>query len=159
MRRIAAPPLAASSLATAPPPLVSPPIVVLLIAVLLTAVLAGWAAAPARAAAAGQAVTSAVAPASVLVNQPAAAVCVGKTFRVGVWYQPSGGSRAYRVAVYSPRGKRVFYRHGRAPSGHWDFWRIRAKLAGAYHTVYSGHWKSRSVWSRYKVTTRARHCG
>ena len=40
-----------------------------------------------------------VTPAVVLVNQPAARVCTGHTFRVGVWYQRSGGSRAYRVAV------------------------------------------------------------
>jgi hypothetical protein len=130
----------------------------LLLVALLLAALAAGAAAPARASAADPAVTPAVAPAVVLVNQPASAVCVGKTFRVGVWYQRSGGSRAYRVAVYSPRRKRVFYRHGRAPSAHWDFWRIPAKLAGAYHTVYSAHWKSRSAWTRYKVTTRARHC-
>jgi hypothetical protein len=111
-------------------------------------------AAPAAAAAAGR-----VRPAMVLVNQPAATVCVGATFKVGVWYQQfSGGSRAYRVAVYNPAGKRILYRHGRAPSAQWKFWKIRPKLVGKYHTVYSGHWHSASKWSKYRATTRAHRC-
>jgi hypothetical protein len=97
-------------------------------------------------------------PAVVLVNQPAARVCTGKTFKVGVWYQQSGGSRAYRVAVYNPRGHRIFYRHGRAPLGNWKFWRIRAWRAGTYRTVYSGHWKKPTVWTKYRAKTRSRHC-
>ena len=100
-----------------------------------------------------------VAPAVVLVNQPASSVCVGRTFRVGVWYQRfSGGSRAYRVAVYAPGGRRVLYRHGQAPSAHWKFWKVRASRAGKYRTVYSGHWKSPTAWTNYKATTRARRC-
>ncbi len=102
-----------------------------------------------------------VAPADamVLVNQPASSVCVGHTFKVGVWYQQySGGSRAYRVAVYSPSGKRLLYKHGRASSAHWRYWKVRATRAGKYHTVYSGHWKYPRRWSHYKVTTKARHC-
>jgi hypothetical protein len=166
MRRIATP----SSL-TQLPLRSAPRSRVLIIIALLAAVAAGGcgasasAATTARAGAGGrgaataaQAGTRGVLPASVLVNQPASTVCVGRTFRVGVWYQPSGGSRAYRLAVYNPRGRRVFYRHGQAPSKHWAFWRIRARMAGRYRTVYSGHWKSRSVWSQYKATTRARRC-
>jgi hypothetical protein len=102
---------------------------------------------------------AAPADAMVLVNQPASSVCVGHTFKVGVWYQHySGGSRAYRVAVYSPSGKRLLYKHGRASSAHWRYWKVRATRAGKYHTVYSGHWKHPKRWDHYKVTTKARHC-
>jgi len=113
-------------------------------------------AAPAR----GAAPAVRVAPDVVLVNQPAARVCTGHTFRVGVWYQRSGGSRAYRVAVYGPHGKRIFYRHGRAPSGNWRFWRITAVRTGTYRTVYSGHWNPRkpSAWTKYRASTRSHRC-
>ena len=118
------------------------------------------AAAPLAAAApADAAAVAGAAPQVVLVNQPAASVCVGRRFTVGVWYQQlSGGSRAYRVAVYGPAGHRLLYRHGRASSAHWRFWKVRAVRPGKYHTVYSGHWKHPTVWSHYKVTTRARRC-
>jgi hypothetical protein len=99
------------------------------------------------------------APSVVLVNQPPPSVCVGRKFTVGVWYQQlSGGSRAYRVAVYGPAGKRLLYKHGRASAAHWRFWKVRAARPGKYHTVYSGHWKHPKVWSHYKVTTKARRC-
>ena len=75
--------------------------------------------------------TAAAAPAVVLVNQPAAVICSGHKFTVGVWYQSlSGGSRAYRIAVYGPRGTRFFYRHGIAPVARWRFWRVLAGPAG-----------------------------
>lgn len=105
-----------------------------------------------------QASAASVRPAVVLVNQPRAKVCVGKTFTVGVWYQQSGGSHAYRIAVYSPSGARIFARHGRAPASHWKFWKIRATRAGKYRTVYSGHWKRPAVWTKYRASTRARRC-
>jgi hypothetical protein len=93
----------------------------------------------------------------VLVNQPPSRVCVGKTFQVGVWYQQfSGGSRAYRLDVYNPRGKRVLYKHGDAPSSAWRFWNVRAKLAGKYRTVY--HTRYRGAWHPYRATTRSHHC-
>ncbi|HEY1617395.1 MAG TPA: hypothetical protein VGG25_07240 [Streptosporangiaceae bacterium] len=96
---------------------------------------------------------------TVLVNQPAGRVCTGATFKVGIWYQKfSGGSRAYRVSVYNPRGKRVLYRHGDASAAHWRYWKVRATRAGRYRTVYSGHWAASGGWRHYKVTTRARHC-
>lgn len=105
------------------------------------------------------AATAAPADAMVLVNQPASSVCVGHTFKVGVWYQTySGGSRAYRVAVYSPSGKRLLYKHGQASSAHWRYWKVRATQVGKYHTVYSGHWKHPKRWDRYKVATKARRC-
>jgi hypothetical protein len=94
----------------------------------------------------------------VLINQPYRSVCTGRTFTVGVWYQPSGGSRAYRVTVYNPHGVRIFHRSGRAPSAHWAFWKIRAKRIGKYRTVYSGHWKKRSAWSTYRTVTKAHRC-
>jgi hypothetical protein len=127
-------------------------------------VLAGGAAAPAQAqahpAAPGTAPAARIAPDVVLVNQPVARVCTGHTFKVGVWYQRSGGSRAYRVAVYGPHGKRIFYRHGRAPSGDWKFWRITAARTGTYRTVYSGHWNRArpSAWTKYRVRTRSHRC-
>jgi hypothetical protein len=101
-----------------------------------------------------------VTPAVVLVNQPAARVCTGHTFKVGVWYQRSGGSPAYRVAVYNPRGRRIFYRHGAASSARWKFWRIRAWRAGTFRTVYSGHWNpgKPSSWVKYRARTRSRRC-
>ena len=130
------------------------PIALLITALTLAAAPLAVTAVPADAAAAGGA-----APSVVLVNQPAASVCVGRKFTVGVWYQQiSGGSRAYRVAVYGPAGKRLLYKHGRASSAHWRFWKVRAARPGKYHTVYSGHWKRPTVWSHDKVTTRARRC-
>lgn len=120
---------------------------------LIVAVLAGGVIAPAQVAGA------AVRPAVVLVNQPVSSVCVGKTFTVGVWFQRfSGGSRAYRVAVYSPRGVRVLYKHGLASSAHWRFWKVRAVRAGKYRTVYSGHWRKSTVWTKYRAYTHARRC-
>ncbi len=97
-------------------------------------------------------------PAVVLVNQPVPSVCVGRTFKVGVWYQQSGGSRAYRLDVYSPRGRRVLYKHGQAPTVNWKFWKVRATMAGKYRTVYWGHWKNPRKWSPYRATTRAHRC-
>jgi hypothetical protein len=98
-------------------------------------------------------------PGVVLINQPASSVCVGRTFRVGVWYQRySGGSRAYRVKVFNPRGKRILFRHGRASAAQWKFWTIRPLQAGRYRTVYSGHWKSTTAWTRFRVITRSRRC-
>lgn len=103
--------------------------------------------------------SAAPADAMVLVNQPASSVCVGHTFKVGVWYQQySGGSRAYRVAVYGPAGKRLLYKHGRAIAAHWRFWKVRAARPGKYHTVYSGHWRHPKRWDHYKVTTKASRC-
>lgn len=93
----------------------------------------------------------------VLVNQPPSRVCIGKTFQVGVWYQEySGGSRAYRLDVYNPHGKRVLYKQGKAPSSAWAFWKVRARLAGRYRTVYHTHY--RGAWHAYRVTTRSHHC-
>jgi hypothetical protein len=116
-------------------------------------------AAPAAPAAAARPAAGAVVN-MVLVNQPVARVCVGAAIRVGVWFQRfSGGSRAYRVAVFSPHGRLVFYRHGRASAAHWRFWKVTARLAGRYRTVYHGHWRHPRVWSKYRVITRARHCG
>jgi hypothetical protein len=91
-------------------------------------------------------------PATVLVNDPASSVCIGRAFTVGVWYQAfSGGSRAYRVVVDSPSGARIFDRHGLASSAQWAFWTIRTSQAGEYRTVYSGSWT-------FRATTQARHC-
>jgi hypothetical protein len=104
-----------------------------------------------------QAATAAT-PREVLVNQPARSVCVGRTFTVGVWYQQSGGSRAYRVDVYNPRGVLVLYKHGRASASAWRFWHVRAKLAGRYRTVYWTHPAGSSEWSAYRARTRAHHC-
>lgn len=105
------------------------------------------------------AVTAAAPPAlaDVLVNQPASRVCIGKTITVGVWYQQiSGGSRAYRVDVYGPTGRRIFARAGRAPSAGWKFWRVRLGHAGRYRTDY--HFREHGTWHKYGVTTRARRC-
>jgi hypothetical protein len=118
----------------------------------------------AAAATATAAVTSASAPQNaaladvVLVNQPASRVCVGNKFTVGVWYQQfSGGSRAYRVLVYNPSWKLIFYRKGYASATAWKFWHIRAWRVGNYHTTYklknsSGH------WVKYRATTRSHRC-
>jgi len=107
----------------------------------------------------GMAHAAAVAPAVVLVSQPARTTCAGGTFTVGVWYQRlSGGSRAYRVAVRGPRHTRFFYRHGQAPASGWLLWQVRAGRAGEYHTVYFGHRPGSTAWTRYRATTRARRC-
>jgi hypothetical protein len=97
-------------------------------------------------------------PDVVLVNQPASRVCVGNRFTVGVWYQSfSGGPRAYRVAVYNPKGWLVFWTRGQAPSSAWRFWHILAWRTGKFRTVY--HTKNNSgQWARYVATTTARNC-
>jgi hypothetical protein len=100
--------------------------------------------------------TTVPASASVLFNVPAARVCVGHTFKVGVWYQQSGGSRKYRVTVRNPHGTVVLYKHGEAPTLRWRYWHVRARDAGRYHTVYrtivSGKWKP------YRAVTKAHRC-
>jgi hypothetical protein len=99
------------------------------------------------------------APAVVLINQPASSVCVGRAFTVGVWFQQfSGGSRAFRVAIYGPRHTRFFYRHGLAPSTGWKFWQIRTGRRGKYRTVYFGHRPGSAKWTSYEAITRARRC-
>ncbi len=76
-----------------------------------------------------------------------------------MWFQQfSGGSRAYRVDVYNPRGARVLYKHGNAPSSNWLFWKVRAKLRGTYRTVYWTHPPSSRRWSAYRAKTRAGRC-
>jgi len=35
---------------------------------------------------------------------------------------------------------------------------FRPEMVGKYHTVYSGHWRSATKWSRYRATTRAHRC-
>jgi len=111
------------------------------------------------AAARESAVAISAAPQVVLVNQPAGSICVGRTFTVGVWFQQfSGGSSAFQIAIYGPRLKRFFYRHGLAPSSHWRFWKVRAGRAGRYRTIYSGHRPGATAWTHYQVITRARRC-
>jgi hypothetical protein len=105
-----------------------------------------------------QAALAAAKPDVVLINQPAGSVCVGKTFTVGVWYQQSGGSGAYRINVHNPRGARVLSKHGVAPSSNWLFWKVRAKLAGEYRTVYWTHPPGSRRWARYRALTMARRC-
>jgi hypothetical protein len=95
-------------------------------------------------------------PEVVLINQPASKVCVRSTFTVGVWYQSSGGSRAYRIAVYNPKGLLVFWKSGYATST-WQFWHIRAWRTGNFRTVY--HTKNTSgQWIKYAAVTRSRNC-
>ena len=118
--------------------------------------------------AASAATTSASAPATsavremrpevVLVNQPASTVCVGHKFTVGVWYQSSsGGSRAYRIAVYNPMGRVVFWTKGYASSTAWRLWHIRARRTGTFRTVY--HTKNTSgQWIKYVAYTRSHSC-
>ena len=139
----------------------------ILMAVVTVAALGGFA--PSMTATATSAATaSASAPASsaapgirpevVLVNQPASKVCVGSRFTVGVWYQSfSGGSRAYRIAVYNPKDRLVFWTKGYASSTAWRLWHIRAWRTGTFRTVY--HTKNTSgQWIKYVAYTRSRHC-
>ncbi|MEP7026357.1 MAG: hypothetical protein ABJB47_21645 [Actinomycetota bacterium] len=107
---------------------------------------------------ASQVVRAAVTPAVVLVNQPPTRICAGRKIQVGVWFQRSGGSHAYRVAVFGPHGHRIFHRHGRAPSSHWRFWKVPTTIAGTYHTVYWGHFRSATKWTPYRARTVARNC-
>jgi hypothetical protein len=74
--------------------------------------------------------------ATVEFNSPKSAVCVGGTFKIGVWYQSSGGSHAYTVRVSSPSGKVVF-EHGGNATTTWRMWNIRAAQAGTYKTLYT----------------------
>jgi len=131
------------------------------VAPLTAATAAGAATATAAGAATGSARDGSAArmtPAVVLVNQPVSRVCAGHRFTVGVWYQSfSGGSRAYRVAVYNPKGRLVFWTKGRAPSPAWRFWHVRAWRTGKFRTVY--HTKNSSGrWIRYAATTTSRTC-
>jgi hypothetical protein len=98
-----------------------------------------------------------IASAVVLVNQPPAGICVGHTFKVGVWYQQfSGGSRRYRVTVYNPQGNLILHKRGLAPSSHWLLWPVTAAQTGDYHTTYrtivNGQWRP------YRVTTVSHNC-
>ena len=115
---------------------------------------------------AGAATTSASAPRNsalgmtpevVLINQPASKVCAGSTFTVGAWYQSfSGGSRAYRIAVYNPKGLLIFWKSGYATTS-WQFWHIRAWRTGNFRTVY--HTKNTSgQWIKYVAGTRSHNC-
>jgi hypothetical protein len=98
-------------------------------------------------------------PAVVLVNRPANSVCSGHKFTVGVWYQSiSGGSRAYRVAIWGPRHKRFFYRHGQASAKSWRYWHVEAGRRGRYRVVYGGHKPGSTKWTRYQVITHAKRC-
>ncbi len=104
--------------------------------VLATALTSAAALAPAASASAAASARPAVISSTVLVSYPPPRVCTGRRFTVGVFRQPgSGGSRAYRVAVYNPARQRILYRHGRA-AAHWKLWRVRAARAGTYHTIY-----------------------
>ena len=99
-----------------------------------------------------------VRPDVVLINQPASRVCVGKTFTVGVWYQQfSGGSRAYRILVYNPSWKLIFYRSGLASPTAWKFWHIRARRLGKYHTTYKLK-DSSGRWFKYRAVTLSHRC-
>lgn len=73
------------------------------------------------------------------------------------YQQFSGGSRAYRVLVFSPSGKLIFYRRGYASPTVWTFWHIRATRVGNYHTTYKVK-NSSGQWSRYRTVTRSQHC-
>src|ERR1039457_5433378 len=91
--------------------------------------------------------------ATVEFNSPKSAVCVGGIFKIGVWYQSSGGSRAYTVRVSSPSGKVVFELRGSATTT-WRMWNIRAAQAGTYKTLYT----SISPKSQFTLRTTARVC-
>jgi hypothetical protein len=97
-------------------------------------------------------------PEVVLVNQPASRVCVGSRFTVGAWYQSfSGGSRAYRIAVYNPKGWLVFWTKGYASSTAWRLWHISAWRKGNFRTVY--HTKNSSgQWIKYVANTWSHYC-
>lgn len=107
-----------------------------------------------------QAVTAVAGPAVVLINQPVNTLCSGHKFRVGVWYQSfSGGSRAYRIAIWGPRHIRFFYRHGLASAKRWRFWMVKAGRRGRYRIVYSGHRPGSARWTRFQIIIHASHCG
>ena len=91
--------------------------------------------------------------ATVEFNSPKSAVCVGGIFKIGVWYQSSGGSHAYTVRVSSSSGKVVFELRGNATTT-WRMWNIRAAQAGTYKTLYT------SVSPKGQLTwrTTARAC-
>jgi hypothetical protein len=99
-----------------------------------------------------------VKPGVVLIDQPARSVCVGKTFALGVWYQPSGASQAYRVDVYGPGGTLVLASHGVAPSTRWLYWNVRARRVGKYRTVYWTRPSGAHQWTPYRARTVARRC-
>lgn len=128
------------------------------LATLPPSVAATTAAAAATSASAPQNAVAAMTPAVVLINQPASRVCAGSKFTVGTWYQSfSGGSRAYRIAVYNPKGWLVFWRKGYASSTSWRLWHIRAWRTGKFRTIY--HTKnSRGQWIKYVAVTTSRNC-
>jgi hypothetical protein len=99
-------------------------------------------------------VIAAPAGANVSFNGPSPSVCVGGTFKIGVWYQSySGGSHAYTVRVSSPSGKVIFEHHGSATTT-WRMWNIRAAQAGTYKTLYT----SISPKGQLTLRTTARAC-
>ena len=127
--------------------------------VLLTAIVVSGAVIAAPASLARASADPPVAPHVVLINQPAPSVCTGHKFTVGVWFQQSsGGSRAYRIAIWGPAHRRFFYRAGKAPSSHWRFWHVLAGRSGRYKTVYSAHRPGSRKWTRSVAFTRAHRC-
>ena len=109
----------------------------------LVAGLVGWLAPPASA--------------DVLVHVPDSRKCVGKKFKVGVWYQAwSGGPRGVRVRVVGPNGKTVLRKSVRA-TGDWRYWPVRAKHRGAYRTIYKQGRHGKPAWKQ-TFRTRAHRC-
>ncbi|MBO0816606.1 MAG: hypothetical protein J2P30_15875, partial [Actinobacteria bacterium] len=76
--------------------------------------------------------------AGTLINSPAARVCHGQRFTVGVWAQPgtSRANRPYVVNVYNPDWVQVRHESGHAPTSSWQFWHLRASHLGRYHISY-----------------------
>jgi hypothetical protein len=105
---------------------------------------------------AGSLIVSSPASAQVLVNAPRRTVCQGHTFRVGVWNNYEGGSRRYRINVFSPTGNRVFHHHGKATHT-WKFWRITAHRLGRYKTVYRSGKGVAHPWHQ-RFFTRSHRC-
>jgi hypothetical protein len=96
------------------------------------------------------------ASAEVLVSAPRERVCRDHTFKVGVWNNYDGGSRRYRVNVFSPAGNRVFHHHGKATHT-WKYWRIRAYRLGRYKTVYRSGRGAADPW-KVRFITRSHRC-
>ena len=82
---------------------------------------------------------------------------MGKTFKVGVWYQAySGGPRGVRVKVVGPHGRTLLKKSVRTTTK-WRYWRVKAKRRGVYRTVYRQGRHGKADW-KVRFRTRAHRC-
>jgi hypothetical protein len=70
----------------------------------------------------------------VRVLRPSSTLCAGERIKVGVRYR-TGSSRAFKLIVTDPAGKKILSKRGRA-SNRWKYWSVRVPGPGVFRTLY-----------------------